>query len=622
MRDPVLKTASENAASGPVGRDYFRLLKEWLDALLSFTLSFPASPALDGAVLCPACAIVHGRCHEAAYPLLAMADYSGEEKYLEAARKLFRWSARLLCDDGSMYNDLQSAWNGTTVFSALSLAKALSHHGHLLTAEEKSAWEERLLTLVRWLRESITPKRRFNINYIAANAAAMALAGRYFGDEEMLALGKQLADFSLRHVSENGLVYGEGSPERNATPRGGCAVDTSYNVEETLPSLYDYAAAAEDEDAMAAVREAARAHLDLMLPDGAWDNSFGSRNFKWTYWGGRTSDGCQAMLNGLGKTESVFAEAAYRNLLLLRRCTRGLLYGGPHYMRHGENPCVHHAFCHAKALAQALDEGVAEFRRVPLPSDDPEPVKRYPEIETLRLARGPWRMTVCAGDFPYMQGGHASGGAITLLWHRVIGPILATGNTDFSLREAHNQQQTLKKALQGSLCPRLEKTEGGTVYSQVYDFSAAADALSFPDRTAVRVSGVLCGISHEPSPGGESYALEYTLRDEGLSVKGRIAGGGEGAAFILPVVCPADRPPVLSGQSALIGGCLRVSSAGPIECKGPVFALSPGFEAADLYIRPDGEGNIDFTIAAEDPDSGRPSPGPDGVPVNGKERMP
>lgn len=32
-------------------------------------------------------------------------------------------------------------------------------------------------------------------------------------------------------------------------------------------------------------------HLEFMLPDGAWDNSWGTRSFKWTYWGGRTSDG-------------------------------------------------------------------------------------------------------------------------------------------------------------------------------------------------------------------------------------------------------------------------------------------------------------------------------------------
>ena len=570
---------------------YRRLLKEWLDALLSCTLKDPAHPSVDGAVLCPACSHIHGRCHEAVYPLLTMAELSGETKYLDAARALFRWSAFMLCDDGSLYNDSQSAWNGPTVFSAISLEKALRYHGGLLTAEEKAAWEERLLQMAVWLQEHITPEGHFNINYLAANAAAMALIGRYFGRRPMAAQAKRLADFCFQHISEHGLVYGEGSLKRRATPRGGCAVDVGYNVEETLPSLFEYAEAMGDENALSIVREAARAHLDFMLPDGAWDNSFGTRAFKWTYWGSRTADGCQAMLNALGKDEPVFAEAAYRNLLLCQRCTEGLLYGGPHYRRHGELPCVHHAFCHAKALAQVLDEGAAEFERTALPADSQKRVQYYPEIETCRLACGDWRMTVCAGDFPYMKGGHASGGAVTLLWHRAYGPVIAAANTDFSLREPLNQQLTRKKSLQGSLCPRLEKEENGGVYAQVYDFSASVAAEALPDQVIVRVSGELCDITHGLSPGKDTYALTYTLTERGLSIHGTAS-----AALILPIVCPANRPPAVSEKSVLLDGRLRVTSATGIAYKGPVFSLAPGFEAANLSAAPDEKGSLDVFI--------------------------
>ena len=31
-------------------------------------------------------------------------------------------------------------------------------------------------------------------------------------------------------------------------------------------------------------------HLEFMLPDGAWDNSWGTRSFKWTYWGVKSSN--------------------------------------------------------------------------------------------------------------------------------------------------------------------------------------------------------------------------------------------------------------------------------------------------------------------------------------------
>ncbi len=585
---------------GSIRNEYRQLLREWMDALLSYVLNIPEQPSLDGAILCPACMIIHGRCHEAVYPLLFLAEDTGEAKYLDAARKLFRWSSCMLCDDGSMYNDAQSAWNGTTVFSAISLVKALRYHGKLLTAEEKNIWEKQLWKMSLWLQEEITPEKKFNINYIAANAAAMALIGQYFDQSAMLDQAKRLADFSFQHILASGLLYGEGSLKKSATPRNGCAMDIGYNVEETLPSLLDYAQTVCDVHALSIVREAARAHLDLMLPDGAWDNSFGSRNFKWTYWGSRTADGCQAMLNALGKSEPVFAEAAYRNLLLYRRCSNGLLYGGPHYRQHGEPPCIHHAFCHAKALAQALDEGIAEFERVPLPSDAPAPVKHYPETETFRLSCDDWRLTVCAGDFPYMKGGHASGGAITLLWHRAYGPVFAAANTDYSMREPHNQQLTRRKKLQGSLCPRLEKTESGVVFSQVYDFTAEAAARSDPRGAFVRVSGVLCDIDHRPSPAGENYTLEYALTQRGLTVKGGIAASSnDGISYILPVIWNRHQLEI-TDRSALIDGRIRVISSSAIEYKGPVFNLAPGFEAACLMIHPSREGLFDFSISWED----------------------
>ena len=46
-----------------------------------------------------------------------------------------------------------------------------------------------------------------------------------------------------------------------------------------------------DRELLSIVERSMNTHLEFMLPDGAWDNSWGTRSFKWTYWGGRTSDG-------------------------------------------------------------------------------------------------------------------------------------------------------------------------------------------------------------------------------------------------------------------------------------------------------------------------------------------
>ena len=119
---------------------YLRLLRKWCDGMLRFQLQGVGHSG-DGALFCPSCKLIHGRCPDGVYPLMCLADRTGEEKYLEAARKLFAWHENLICDDGSVYNDANSQWNGITVFAAVNLHEALVHHGHLLTGEERRRFE-------------------------------------------------------------------------------------------------------------------------------------------------------------------------------------------------------------------------------------------------------------------------------------------------------------------------------------------------------------------------------------------------------------------------------------------------------------------------------------------------
>src|SRR6202158_6563744 len=88
-------------------------------------------------------------------------------------------------------------------------------------------------------------------------------------------------------------------------------------------------------------------------------------------------------------------EVAWRNLEMMAACTHnGLLYGGPHYFAHGDLPCVHHTFTHAKALATVLDRGGADVQpvqRLSLPRDEAYGLKSYPEIGTRLAAIGDWR---------------------------------------------------------------------------------------------------------------------------------------------------------------------------------------------------------------------------------------
>ena len=585
---------------------YFSLLKQWCDELITLQLRNTGRAELDGGIICPACHVIHGRCHDAVYPLMYMADATGETRYLDAARELFKWAENLLADDGSFYNDAQSPWNGITVFSMNDLALALKHHGQLLDDAERNDWETRLRTMAEWLCREDILGYKYVVNYVANCAGALALAGEYFGCGRYIEKARAMAAVCVDYFTENGLLMGEGKPRNAITPRGCRAIDIGYNVEETLAALLRYALVTGDDEMKAKAVTSMRAHLEFMLPDGGWDNSFGSRNFKWTYWGSRTSDGCQVGYTALGREIPEFYEAARRNVELFRELSYGgLMYGGPHYRAHGELPCVHHSFCHAAALAAALDNGLENAPECGIPSDAPECVKYYPELDTYRLAAGDFRATVTAYDFDYMPGGHASGGVMSLLWHRAVGPVLASGMTDYSLAEPTNMQQTLRKELIAPLAARMELVRDGVRYSQMYDFNCDMTCEEREDGADMHVAAALVDIDHHAPAFRAVCNMKYELRGSGVTLSGHVSkGAAADASLIVPVILSDDEEwERISGGRLILhreGGDVEIGISGLRSEPRRIFNFSGGFSALELKVAPDDTGLFSINICIND----------------------
>ena len=87
-----LFTTSHSFAAGIDGSDYDTLTKDlltdWCDGMLAHQISDPSDPVRHGALACPSCDFIHGRCWEALYRFMHMAKTTGEKKYLDAAVKL------------------------------------------------------------------------------------------------------------------------------------------------------------------------------------------------------------------------------------------------------------------------------------------------------------------------------------------------------------------------------------------------------------------------------------------------------------------------------------------------------------------------------------------------------
>jgi len=591
-------------------RLYAETLKTWCDGLIAHQVTDFRDPGLYGGLLCPSCVFIHGRCGDAVYPLLRMAHTTGEAKYLRAAILVHEWSqVQVSRADGSWINDvILSNWQGITVFHTIALAEALEHHGVVLDAPTRGKWKDRLAAAAKFLDGFITIETG-NVNYPVTATLAFQLCGRVLGESHYFDRAHALAHEVLAQFTPDGFLAGEGHPLQGVSPKGCRPVDIGYNVEESLPSLALYSLLANDKPVQDQVVASMKTHMEFMLPDGAWDNSFGSRNYKWSWWGSRTSDGCHPGFVLMSKVVPAFREVARRNLELMAACTHdGLLYGGPGFYAHGDLPCIHHTFTHAKALATVLDRGSFSdepAQRPLLPRDEAYGLKTFPSIGTKLAAIGPWRATVTEYDWEYTEhvqpgqgnlgGGHVSGGALSILYHQALGPILTASMTEYLMIEIANQQQ-FREGPHMALTPRIELTDGSGAYTNLNDFKAVLTASQSGGEIVFDAQGVLLNPSRQPAKGGEKrYRIIYRLSEAGIEIAVSASGDLPASAplkLIVPVIArtgerveqiDSHRVNVIKSKGALLVGTDAAGGFDP-SFKEKTFNLVPGFEAFPFTV--------------------------------------
>lgn len=608
----IVANAEGAAASSPQSSEqrlYAETLKNWCDGLLARQVTNMRDLDFYGGFLCPACAFIHGRCGDAVYPLLRMAHTTGEAKYVRAAIGVHEWSqARVSRSDGSWINDVTlSTWQGITVFHAIALAEALEHHGEVLDALTRAHWKDRLAAAAKFLDGFITVETG-NVNYPVTATLAFQLCGRVLGEAHYFDRARALAHQVLGQFSPDGFLFGEGHPLNGVSPKGCRPVDIGYNVEESLPSLALYSLLADDKLVQQQVLAAMQTHMEFMLPDGTWDNSFGSRNYKWSWWGSRTSDGCHPGFVLMSKFDPRFREVARRNLELMAACTHdGLLYGGPDFFAHGDLPCIHHTFTHAKALATVLDRGTFDAKpaaRPTLPRDEAYTLKSFPTIGTTLAAIGPWRATVTEYDWEYSEhvqpgagnlgGGHVSGGALSLLYHMQLGPILTASMTEYLMVEIANQQQ-FREGPHMDLTPRIEYANGATLTS-LNDFKAAVAAKESAGEVVIDAQGMMLTNARVASPSEEIlYHMVYRLSETGVEIfasVNELPALGQPVKLIVPVIArEGERVEQIDAHTVRVvkyKGVLTATTDAPsgfdASFKQKTFNLVPGFEAFPFTV--------------------------------------
>lgn len=573
------------------------LSSKWTDALMAVQINQPENPELHGALYCPACDKIHGRCMDVVYPFMYMADKTGEQRYLDAAVSVMDWSKNVSLPDGSWtVIPNPKSWRGITVFGAIALGEALHHHGHILPPAVKKQWMDRLDKAADFIYKNFTITYS-HVNYAFTAVYALNFLGRMLENPDYIARSKELAAEVPSWLTEpNKLIFGEDKPADKRSAKGLLPVDLGYNVEETLNGLVQYALLENDEVLLEMLTESMQGHLEFMLPDGAWDNSWGTRQNKWTYWGSRTTDGCQPAFSLMAARNPAFGTAAYLNTELLQRCTvDGLLAGGLHYDSHQVKPCVHHTFAHAKSLAFLLDNAadLPEINKIyPIPRSTANGIKHFPEIDVWLAARGPWKATVSSYDneFKTKYSQQATGGSLAVLWHEKIGPVFTASMAEYILVEKNNQQPQ-PDGEDIPLTPRVECFKGDQYFTNLFDLKAKVFAADDQETIAFKVSTRLTDREREVLPDSE-YQLQYAFDKNKTVVKAKNVNKKftDGAALVLPIISPAGEEVTQLAENKI--EVQKKESKITVEAnvslfiketeRERVFNMAPGFEAIPI----------------------------------------
>ncbi len=577
-----------------------RLLKEWCDGMLEVQINQPEDSKIHGALDCPACNKIHGRCMDAVYPFMYMADQTGEQKYLDGAIAVMEWSKNVSMPDGSWtVIPNPKSWRGISVFGAIALAEALHHHGSILPEAIHQAWMERLAKVGDYIYQNFNLTFT-NLNYGFTAIYALHLLGNVLDNPTYVERSRALAKGIKNWLSQpNHLIFGEAKPSDKKSAKGLVGIDLGYNVEETLNGVVQYARLEQDEALLDLLTKSLEGHLEFMLPDGAWDNSWGTRQYKWSYWGSRTTDGCQPSFALMAERNPALGTAAFLNTQLLDRCTAdGLLYGGLHYTTHGIKPCVHHTFAHAKALATILNEPeVFSFydKTAVLPRSVADGVKEFPEVSVYLAARADWLATVSSYDFIYKEKClHGTGGALNVLYHKKVGPLFTASMAKYLLVEKNNQQVQPEEEF--ALTPRLETFVDGKWYTNIYDLKAKVAHSDQERQIQFNIQATLVDENQSPAIGQQlTYDLSYIINQETVTIKCKntqLSKVNQPVRLVLPLISPTGEAFTQTSPNSIEvekpRAVVRVEANVPLQIKEMekerIFNMVPGMEVLPIMM--------------------------------------
>jgi hypothetical protein len=193
-----------------------------------------------------------------------------------------------------------------------------------------------------------------------------------------------------------------------------------------------------------------------------------------------------------------------------------------------------------------------------------------------------------------MKNGHATGGALSLLWHEKTGPILAASMNEYQLKEAGNMQpDTDPRSMPLTL--RLQMEKDGIRYMNISDLGATLEAKEAGNAFVITSHSRLTDKDqNSPSAGEIRCQSVYTFEENRVVLEFSTEGPADSGPvkLILPVICSsAEKYETLAAQKIRFykkNAVVTLSFSQDVEILpttgGRVFNFVPGLEAVPLAV--------------------------------------
>ena len=498
----LLLVSTRVAAAMPLQALYLEALQPLVDQLVSTQITDPDDPDY-GALVSPSTNPQphprHSRAAEAVYPLAVAYRHTRDERFRNAAILLGNWLVGIQQDNGAWGENWPNhdGWNGTTADQLISLAGALDLLREELDASDRQAWDRAISRAADFSLERFYPGSS-NINYIPTAAVGLVLAHRAVESPRAAWLDK--AEDLIAHVTSqinaDNFIVGEGK-----------GVDLGYNIAQTIGFIAWYGILQETPQTVELAASLLKTHQHFMYPNGAIDNSWGTRSFKWTLESGtKTAPGVHFTFGLLADQDPSLHRGARLALDWLENHAlddKNRVVYGPHaYLHENSNPPSNYGtFARAQSIATAIEYGPEATELAPIPAEQPNWVRFFPTTQTavLRTEKVMATLTAYANNLRYPLESAVRGGSTTVVWWDGYGPdgfLQLSSQTVYRRIEQRHMPDGIDPL---PLTPRIE-TASGPYATNLFDPDAALEVAQSPTAIEVISSGALRTMDGDTGP--------------------------------------------------------------------------------------------------------------------------